>query len=171
MADWDILSTIQIAAEISWRLPWRVIRAVVLKFLGGPDAKRTSLKLAASTAIFAPILDKNWHVLLRKPWGQTDVREGLLFPSSDLDQNLSASTLDDSHGFHGYLYTSSRSPDFGTSVTAGADALWIHVHGGGFYAGEARQYHHCYMRWVNKAYTQHGMDLRVLAVEYRKLST
>lgn len=176
--------------EISWRLPQRLLAAVfdplLRLFRSGAEAQReaTSIWIAIVTAIFAPLLAHNWHLLLARPrWG-IDARDGLLFPEPT-DDNINrngkrdnashseadcADRLNQRYGFHGFLYTSHSSKAFGRATLKGADAIWLHAHGGGFYAGEARMYHHTYKRWVEKAHDDFDIDLRILAVEYRKSS-
>lgn len=121
------------------------------------------MRLAAATSVYAPAVTYNWRLLLSRP-RFVDRKTGLLYPG-DLDQR--APDKDAKHGFHGYIYISHGSRKFGTQTLEGADAVWVHAHGGGFYAGEARHNHYTYMRWVDKAYKEFGLDLRIVSVEYR----
>lgn len=159
----DPIGTFSALTEIAWRLPLRLATTSVNNLLPNQRPK-TSLQVAAASSIFAPLLAHNWQLLLARPRRFIESGTGLLFPS-----DVGSETLDKDrkHGFHGYLYISHHSKKFGTQSIEGADAVWIHAHGGGFYAGEARQYHHTYMRWVDKAWAQFGLDLRILALEYR----
>lgn len=160
----DPIGTLKAVFEIAWRLPLRVINSFGWRFFSNPDKPRTSVRIAAASAIFAPLLAHNWHLLLARPrWVES--KTGLFFPP---DIPLGSSSPDHKYGSHGYLYTSHHSRKFGVSSLERADAVWLYAHGGGFYAGEARQYHHTYMRWVDKAFRELGMDLRIVAVEYRR---
>ncbi|OQU95628.1 hypothetical protein CLAIMM_01810 [Cladophialophora immunda] len=157
------IGTLRALFEICWRLPLRVLLACVKKSTPYYDpTPTTSIWLAMATAVFAPLLAHNWHLLLARP-RNIDPRTAILFPP---DVAATETQKDRKHGFHGFLYTSQMSPVFGKSTLKGADAVWLHAHGGGFYAGEARQYHDTYLRWVNKAYEEMSLDLRILAVEY-----
>jgi acetyl esterase/lipase len=119
------------------------------------------------SAIFAATLSNNWRLLLARP-RLAEEGTGTLFPP-DLNSVEFQGDKDRKYGFHGYLYISHHSPECRKRTLKGADAVWLHAHGGGFYAGEARQYHQTYMRWVNKAYAEFSLDLRLVAVEYRML--
>ena len=159
------LGNVYAVLEICWRLPWRVAYAIIGKVTSSQvQPEQTSVWLAMATSIFAPFLAYNWHMLLARPT-TIDPAAALLFPPDVNDKNPNK---DETHGFHGFLYASELSPAYGKPTLKGADAVWIHAHGGGFYAGEARQYHHTYLRWTNRAYQELGYDLRILAVEYRK---
>jgi acetyl esterase/lipase len=154
--------------DIVWRVPYRVGRSLYLRHLGTHhDVPSSSIWIATASSVFAACLRYNWKLLLARP-RNIEPHTGLLFPAS-LSKTQPLNEKDKQYGFHGYLYTSHLSPAFGRSDLSGASAVWIHAHGGGFMIGEARQYHATYMRWVDKAYQDHGLDLRVLAVEYRKL--
>lgn len=182
----DLPGTLCAVSEVLWLLPLRLylaIRVRVKDWFGFPSSKnaedadpRTSIWLAFATSIFAPFLAYNWHLLLARPhWGINE-KDGLIFPPDDDDLAIRKDRgekglgriKDERYGFYGFLYVSDKSPSFGKAGLEGADAVWIHAHGGGFYAGEARQYHHTYKRWAEKAFEEFGMDLRILAVEYRE---
>ncbi len=150
--------------EISWRVPARVLRWARTRIWHQPNEPTTSLRVAVGTAVYAALMAHNWQLLLGRPrWG-TDTRVGLLFP----DDIVNEKNKDGKHGFYGYVYIGPHSPAFGSNSLKGADAVWIHAHGGGFVCGEARMYHHCFMRWIDRAHRQFGVDLRILSVEYRK---
>lgn len=162
----DPRGTLYAVLNIAWLLPARLTRTALLHFwdlFHSDDAankkhtnvRKTSIWLALATAVFAPLLEHNWHMLLARPWWGIEPRDGLLFPTDgddkfrvDVDAKQKLSTK---HGFHGYLYASKESPSYGAPILKGADAIWLHAYGGGFYAGEARMYHSTYLRWVNKA--------------------
>lgn len=182
----DISGTITAVFEVLWRVPHRIGRHMLMctkNCMWSPNSTtnitteaRTSLWIAVTTATFAPLLAHNWPLLLARPrWG-IDARDGLIFPpdadDATIAQRHGERTLgqlkDNEYGFHGFLYANNDSASFGESVLEGADVIWLHVHGGGFYAGEARQYHHTYKRWVRRAKEEFGVDLRILAIEYRK---
>lgn len=150
------LSALGALLAICYRVPKRVLRNVLLRLTGNDPG--TSLWLAISSSLFSAGFDYNWRLVLVKPrW--MDRRDGFAFPAS-------ASEKDD---FVAYLYVNEQVKGSSTMPTlAGADAVWIHAHGGGFMAGEARQYHNTYKRWVNKAKDNYGIDLRILAVDYRQ---
>ena len=160
----DPVGCAKILIEIAWRLPLRVSLHFWESLFNFKRHPKTSLKLALATSVFAPTLGHNWPLLLARP-RSVEPNTGLLFPENVLDGERDK---DKEHGFHGFLYTGHASPKFGKNTLDGADAIWIHAHGGGFYAGEARQYHHTFMRWVDKASEEFDIDLRILAVEYRK---
>lgn len=161
----DPTAALKILAEISWRLPLRILVNLWQTIIPSNSEipSRTSLRLAVATSIFAPTLTYNWHLLLSRPT-RMEEGTGLLFP------DIKSKSSNEIYGFHGFLYTSQHSEWFGRSSLEGVDAVWIHAHGGGFYAGEARQYHNTYLRWVDKAYIDFSLDMRILAVEYRTLS-
>lgn len=178
----DVPGTLWAVFEISWFLPWRILKGLFTRARPVLDSSRstdnspaTTLWLAMATAVFAPTLAHNWHLLLARPRIGVDVRDGLMYPPTPGDETKAERTMAEEKnrefGFHGFLYVSHLSPAFGRSTLEGADAVWIHAHGGGFYAGEARQYHHTFMRWVEKAWKEHGIDLRILTVEYREFPT
>lgn len=174
----NVSGTLWAALEISWFLPWRMSQALcarakrALGLSTSADPPVTSLWLTLATAIFAPTLAHNWQLLLARPRVGIDGRDGLIYPPTQGDKTKSERELakhySQAFGFHGFLYVSHSSPAFESGTVVGADAVWIHAHGGGFYAGEARQYHHTFMRWVEKAWHEHATDLRILTVEYRE---
>ncbi|RFU35560.1 hypothetical protein B7463_g785, partial [Scytalidium lignicola] len=118
----------------------------------------TSLWIAFSTSLFSATFDYNWRLVLVRPrWISS--YDGFPFPP----EKTSSKDL----GFQGFLYVNNEMKKQPTQPTlVGADAVWIHAHGGGFMAGEARQYHATYRRWVRKALKDYSLDLRILAVEY-----
>lgn len=145
---------------ICYRVPSRVIRHIFLRCLGKDPG--SSLWLAFSTSLFSAAFDYNWRLVLVRPrWiGRCD---GFPFPP---DTEMSKD-----RGFKGFLYVNDGlKKQSDQPKLAGADAVWIHAHGGGFMAGEARQYHNTYRRWVERARKHFDMDLRILAVEYREYS-
>ncbi len=143
---------------ICYRAPTRILRHLSIRLVGGDPG--TSLLIAISTSVFSATFDYNWRLILVRPrWISS--YDGLPFPAG--------TTSSKKLGFKGYLYVNDKikkQPKQPTLVDA--DAVWIHAHGGGFMAGEARQYHTTYRRWVRKAMKDYGLDLRILAVEYRK---
>lgn len=159
--------------DLCWLLPYRVLRACYYKVVPPPaSVPVTSVWIAFASSLFAVALRHNWRLVLARPrW--IDPKTGQLYPQrhgrgSSSPEGKSNFDHRDDPGFYGYLYTSRFSSAYGQSSVAGADAVWIWAHGGGFTVGEARQYHHTYQRWVDKAYREHGFDLRILAVEYRQ---
>jgi hypothetical protein len=154
-----VASTLTFLA-ICYRLPKRTLRNILIRLKGRDPG--TSLWLAFSTSFFSASLDYNWPLVLVRPrWiGRYG---GVPYPPKNVKPNDA--------GFEGFLYINDKLKDQATQSTIhGADAVWIHAHGGGFKMGEARQYHTTYRRWIRKALKDYGLDLRILAVEYRKYS-
>lgn len=152
-----VASTLTFLA-ICYRLPKRTLKNILIRLQGRDPG--TSLWLAFSTSFFSASLDYNWPLVLVRPrWiGRYD---GVLYPPKGAKPRDA--------GFEGFLYVNDKLKEKLTEpMLHGADALWIHAHGGGFKMGEARQYHTTYRRWVQTALEDYGLDLRILAVEYRK---
>jgi hypothetical protein len=143
---------------ISYRVPSRILRNIIIRLGGGNPG--TSLWLAFSSALFSSAFDYNWRLVLVRPRWISSYDGFAIPPEGSKSEKLE---------FKGFLYVNDGIKKQTEQPTlVGADAVWIHAHGGGFMAGEARQYHDTYRRWVRKALNEHGLDLRILAVDYRK---
>jgi hypothetical protein len=152
------ISALGASFAIGYRVPSRILRNILIRLRGREPG--TSLWIAFSSALFSAAFDYNWRLVLVRPRWISSC-DGFRVPSD--------SSESEKLGFQGFLYVNDEIKKQAIQPTLiGADAVWIHAHGGGFMAGEARQYHTTYRRWIRRALDLHGLDLRILAVEYRK---